>query len=572
MSFYERLAYNLLQQSPVVLANIVGRRTARSHQLGTLIAPLSIDVKCTLIVQKKMDHNVGSSNDENSDVRHLKKAKMSEEKLSDEKTMASPTRETLSSDSKLIDKQVREEKLPLDDEQQPKEQNDVVDTYDYLPQDYTLTNMDLCAQILIETSSKDDLLVKIDEISVKQHQLLCLLDQGKWLDDDVISAYICCIRDQVHLQNMDNAKIYFQNPFITGLFKRDGNIGVHEDSTFITEIVRKYLEHEMIFLPINIKDNHWYLAVLNARKSEIQVLDSLCWKFNRADLTIMLQGLQYHLDILESQQNLIKHVWKDLHVTKWKVREKLQEPIQKDSSSCGLFLLKFMEYWTGDTLSHPITQESINLFRYKLAGILSCWKSNTAPLLTNFQENLDNKSNPDDVIILESANVEKNSKAMCPLSIENKYYSLMSILSKMGIRELVGGLCDYIKSINCPQTLEKVWVQNCKPYSISLTLKKLQEILNHDMPMDIDTFNLVVPKHMLDDIQMVKNQRGMISKHYLDLQFWAKFQPKFWSIKTFVWRRAARTRSVSRRRPPTTASELARRRTGGSSPPTPARS
>jgi len=81
-----------------------------------------------------MDHNVGSSNDENSDVRHLKKAKMSEEKLSDEKTMASPTRETLSSDSKLIDKQVREEKLPLDDEQQPKEQNDVVDTYDYLPQ------------------------------------------------------------------------------------------------------------------------------------------------------------------------------------------------------------------------------------------------------------------------------------------------------------------------------------------------------------------------------------------------------------------------------------------------------
>jgi hypothetical protein len=27
--------------------------------------------------------------------------------------------------------------------------------------------------------------VKIDEIFVKQHQLLCLLEQGKWLDDDV---------------------------------------------------------------------------------------------------------------------------------------------------------------------------------------------------------------------------------------------------------------------------------------------------------------------------------------------------------------------------------------------------
>jgi hypothetical protein len=66
----------------------------------------------------------------------------------------------------------------------------------------------------------------------------------------------------------------------------------------------------------------------------------------------------------------------------------------------------------------------------------------------------------------------------------------------------------------------KVWVQNSKPYPISLTLKKLQQILNDDMPMDIDTFNLVVRKNMFDDIQMVKNQRGMISKHYLDLQFW----------------------------------------------------
>ena len=45
--------------------------------------------------------------------------------------------------------------------------------------------MDLCAQIIIETSSKDDYLVKMDEITVKQHQLLCLLDQSKWLDDDV---------------------------------------------------------------------------------------------------------------------------------------------------------------------------------------------------------------------------------------------------------------------------------------------------------------------------------------------------------------------------------------------------
>lgn len=99
-------------------------------------------------------------------------------------------------------------------------------------------------------------------------------------------------------------------------------------------------------------------------------------------------------------------------------------------------------------------QENIILFRYKLAGILLCWKTNTLAMVTNFQENHDNEANPDDVRILESPHVEKNSKALSPLSVENKYFSLMSILSKMGICELVGGVCDYIKSINCPETLE----------------------------------------------------------------------------------------------------------------------
>jgi hypothetical protein len=83
-----------------------------------------------------MENNVGSSTIENYDVQPLKKAKMSEDKLPDEKTAASPTRETFLSDSGLIDKQIKEEKHILDDEQQPKErkQNNVGDTYDYLPQ------------------------------------------------------------------------------------------------------------------------------------------------------------------------------------------------------------------------------------------------------------------------------------------------------------------------------------------------------------------------------------------------------------------------------------------------------
>jgi Ulp1 family protease len=29
-----------------------------------------------------------------------------------------------------------------------------------------------------------------------------------------------------------------------------------------------------VFLPINIKETHWYLAIINAKRKEMQILDS----------------------------------------------------------------------------------------------------------------------------------------------------------------------------------------------------------------------------------------------------------------------------------------------------------
>ncbi|PWZ17462.1 hypothetical protein Zm00014a_013706 [Zea mays] len=45
-----------------------------------------------------------------------------------------------------------------------------------------------------------------------------------------------------------------------------------------------YLGDE-VFIPINIRETHWYLAVINARNMEIQVFDSLGTSQDRKDLT-----------------------------------------------------------------------------------------------------------------------------------------------------------------------------------------------------------------------------------------------------------------------------------------------
>uniref|UniRef100_A0A0E0LN63 Ubiquitin-like protease family profile domain-containing protein n=1 Tax=Oryza punctata TaxID=4537 RepID=A0A0E0LN63_ORYPU len=307
------------------------------------------------------------------------------------------------------------ESKPLlhDNQTEENKQKKVSQTYDYLPQDYDMTDDDICAQITIETSSSTDVLVKINDIALKQNQLLPLLDENEYLDDNIVGAYIYCIRDQAHLHGRSVGKSYFETPLISGLFKRDGKFGIAENkdvhSNFITKIARDYLTNEL------------------------------------------------------------------------------------------------------------------------LASILIRWKTNTAQITPKSEQNDDIGDDSDCVEILSSTDNEKkftskrhidDSQESKPSCNQTKYQSLMSILSRMGVNELISGLCNYIKSIDCAQTLQKVWVQTSKPYTIRLTLQKLQGILKEGEPMDHDCFNIIVRKLASDDIQLMKKNKGTISKHYLDMRFW----------------------------------------------------
>ncbi|XP_044410564.1 uncharacterized protein [Triticum aestivum] len=492
------------------------------------------------ILNQKIDDITELNIAEDFDNRPSKKAKFSESGVLEPSPM-SPTMKTSSPGSECFesivpesDNQMNHDTLPspspsrstishvfpLHDVKEPDSHKEIKvdETYDYLPQDYTLTDHDLCAHIAIESSLRKQLLVQIDGSCVLQNQLMCLLNEKEWVNDDVINAYICCMKDQIHVQN-DN-KVYFESPFVTSLFKRDGEHGIQKDSAFMTKTVIEYMQHDMIKLPINAHNTHWYLAVVNTKKREVQVLDSLCWNFDRDDLAHTLRGVQFHLDLLKSQ-NLVKDNWKDIDLTEWKITEQLQKAIQEDSYSCGSFMVKFMEYFTGCALSYPIAQEMIKSFRFKLASMLLCWKTNTAGRSTIVEEsNDDTNGDPDDVQILESLDDIKKMKQKIPLSVENKYRSLISILSNMSVHELTAGLCSFIKSINYTEILEKVWIQSSKPYPISLSLRKLQGMLKDDLPMDKDCFNLIVQKIMFDDIQTSQKKNQLIAKHYLDMKFW----------------------------------------------------
>ncbi|XP_037488370.1 uncharacterized protein LOC119366741 isoform X1 [Triticum dicoccoides] len=165
--------------------------------------------------------------------------------------------------------------------------------------------------------------------NITPQEMRCLRHDDVFLHDDVINAYIYCISAQEHLQDRVGGMVHIASTFVSSLLKNDEvDWATHRH---IVKRVNAFLEHDMVFLPVNIRKCHWYLSVINAKKREIQVLDSLGVGMSRSDLTKMLQGLDQHLKIACNMPEFKRgDRWQDLDITNWKVVEQLQEPIQTD--------------------------------------------------------------------------------------------------------------------------------------------------------------------------------------------------------------------------------------------------
>ncbi|AQK71292.1 hypothetical protein ZEAMMB73_Zm00001d016611 [Zea mays] len=223
---------------------------------------------------------------------------------------------------------------------------------------------------------------------------------------EVIYCYINLIKAQKNLKCRSGGRVHIENAFQFNFLKRDGDVEIKTEELYpikdmaqICSAERRvllYLDHDMVFIPINIRETHWYLAVIHARNMEIQVLDSLGTSQDRKDLTDSIKGLQRQIDMISQRKELKDHRWPDLQVASWPLREiDMGYAKQTDSSSCGLFLLNYIEYWTGDELSDSFTQE-------KMAAILlsSDLNKRRGCLLYKNEKEVDSGS-PSDVEILE---------------------------------------------------------------------------------------------------------------------------------------------------------------------------
>ncbi|XP_037462550.1 ubiquitin-like-specific protease ESD4 [Triticum dicoccoides] len=123
-----------------------------------------------------------------------------------------------------------------------------------------------------------------------------------------------------------------------------------------------------IFLPLNA-GLHWYLAALDALKREVRILNSAPAVGPMDELDHALEAITAWFQQAEERIKQLPNPtnWPDFNVATWDKKTIKGLPTQKDGSSCGLYLLKYIMLWTGSKLSKTFSKKDIDMYRRQLA-------------------------------------------------------------------------------------------------------------------------------------------------------------------------------------------------------------
>ncbi|KXG37597.1 hypothetical protein SORBI_3001G096600, partial [Sorghum bicolor] len=362
-----------------------------------------------------------------------------------------------------------------------------------MPQDYECTPQDLEVIQYMKEKSEKHLLVRIGDCWGERNDMDCLFSGNEEVNGAVISLYIQLMRNEEHLLHREGGSVYLENTWFSQLLRGDGE----QDETKLSYTqhdvvetrVQNYLDVDMVFLPINITKFHWYLAVVNASEGEIHLI-----------------GMERLIKHALLSTPLDKTKWKHgVEVSTWKIKHKIVEQMQKDGCSCGLWLINYIEYWTGAALSDQISQKDISNFRYKLPAILYNSPLNEARGL------------PDDGDQYESDNIEDDDVTeLDDLDIlMSGDIKLTRTLKWKSREDLLSAIYTIIHLIGSDETFDKDWVRSTRPYPISLGLRKIKNILNEDREMDHECLNMAIRIAVCNQDMTMKKQKY----HFMDLRF-----------------------------------------------------
>ncbi|KAL5647892.1 hypothetical protein ACJX0J_042247, partial [Zea mays] len=323
----------------------------------------------------------------------------------------------------------------------------------------------------------------------------------------VIDYYINLIKAQKHLKCRSGGRVHIENAFLFNFLKRDGDVEIKteelhpiKDMTQICSAERRvllYLDHDMVFIPINMRETHWYLAVIHARNMEIQLKD---------------------------------HRWPDIQVASWPLREiDMGYAKQTDRKKMAAIILSSDLNKRRGCLLYKNEKEVDSGSPSDVEILENPIDSNKRKLLHMLDDSkvvYEDEEGP-----ITQANMHRwfvddwDKRAPVKVSTDGCTNDFLMVgLSTMDMpvtkADSIDVLCDYIMAIEDDTTLERTWVRSFNPSKIEISVKDLQHILTINQDMILRCFDMVVRLLANKESRRPKEEIINNRKHYMDMRFW----------------------------------------------------
>lgn len=183
------------------------------------------------------------------------------------------------------------------------------------------------------------------------------LKNGEWLNDNIIDSYLSMIVNRNNSSKGSLPQIFvFTTHFFTTLQAKGYN-GVRRWA------MRKkinVLELDYIFVPINIMNSHWTLAIINNKEKKFQYYDSLPGSH---DGNAIMENLAHYMN--NERKRLLGNM--DVkHENEYDFQNCNNGPKQKNGFDCGVFACMEIEYLARES---PLNfgQNDMLTFRKRMA-------------------------------------------------------------------------------------------------------------------------------------------------------------------------------------------------------------
>lgn len=189
------------------------------------------------------------------------------------------------------------------------------------------------------------------------------LEPRTWLNDEVINFYMCLLQDRDEKKGKSDNNYVTSHYFNSFFFSKLVEGGEYEFKN-VRRWSRKFdvFSKDKVFIPINISNTHWTLAVVFMRKKEIHYYDSM----SGSGKYYLRNILKWVKDEAKDKKGL------DLDVSDWKLIDREDDvPQQKNGFDCGLFVIVCSDHLSDDLpLLDAYSQDDMLDYRVKVGAAI----------------------------------------------------------------------------------------------------------------------------------------------------------------------------------------------------------